>query len=78
MTPKQVHKACHAACLKCPQFVGYDGCSFLGFGKFKNIHKKGMDNVLLFWSKNSTLWQTGYSEELPHEVLNLFKQKYID
>ena len=73
MSPTEFHEACHDACLECPQFRGYDDDTiFHGFGEFGNIPKKGMMKVIKFWRDDRLLWEMGYSECLPTEVLEIF------
>ncbi len=75
MTPEEFHDACHEAILQCPQFRGYDDDTrFHGFGEFGKIPKKGMLAVVKFWRDNEILWDSGYSEELPQECLELFEK----
>lgn len=77
MTPKEFHEACHEAILECPQCMGYEDDTWLGdMGfpcEFADLPKKGWNAVISFWKQDDTLWQAGYSECLPEEVLQAFE-----
>lgn len=74
MTPKELHEACHNACLECPQFLGYDDDQkFLGGSiAFSKIPKKGMYAVYTFWKDNAILMEHGYYKALPPEAQDIF------
>lgn len=73
MTPQELHEACHEAMLQCPNASTIDDDTyFIGFGKFADIPKKGMINVVKFWRDCETLWESGYYDELPAEALAIF------
>ena len=75
MTPKEFHDICHEACCDCPQFVPYDDDQeFQGWGDFGDIPKQGWLKVIKFWKQERILWEMGYSEALPEEVLELFER----
>lgn len=75
MTPREFHEACYDAICECPQFQGYDDDTYFeGYGEFGNIHKKGLHKVIKFWMDDDLLWNKGYSEALPQEVLEVFER----
>lgn len=76
MTPKELHEACHEACMQCPQFRGYDDDTIVDHRgtQFGDIPKRGMYAVYQFWKDDDLLWRGGYCEELPPEARRIFKE----
>ena len=56
-------------------FKGYDDDTYFeGYGEFGDIPKKGLHKVIKFWRDDDLLWDKGYSEALPQEVLEVFER----
>ena len=75
MTPKELHDACHEACMECPQFSGYDDdqCFTGSTRAFGDIPKGGYQAVIAFWKDDQYLWEHGYYNALPQEVQDMFE-----
>lgn len=76
MNAEYLHKACHAACIECPQFRPYDHNSNMGiygdYCKFGDFPKLGLYKTVMYWRRHPTLWESGYSKYLPNDVRKVF------
>lgn len=68
----EIHEACHSACMECPQFPGYDDDNLVDGIVFGDVPKRGIVFTILFWRKERMLWEYGYSECLPPDILKIF------
>ena len=78
---EEINDACIVACESCPQFRGFDDDQTeLVSGRYVNVANlgsKGPVAVVNYWKSKETiggnlLWNRGYSEALPDNVLQLF------
>lgn len=83
MNAKSINEACIEACKRCPQFQDFDDDQDeLVNGKVVNVanlHKKGVVPVINYWRNKtsiggSLLYDKGYLEALPIEVIQLFDE----
>lgn len=83
MNAKEINQACIEACERCPQFHGFDDDQDeLVNGRIVNVtnlYKKGIVSVINYWRNRnsiggSLLYDKGYLEALPYEVIKLFDE----
>lgn len=77
-TVLEFHKDCVKAINECPQVSARpeDFYDHLGTRSRKNWRELTLDPVKVFnyWSRNSTLWHSGYHEHLSPQAKNVFAQ----